>query len=34
MNVILVGSQKNDMGKTIICIKIGLELANSGKKFY
>ena len=32
MNVILVGSQKNDMGKTIICIKIGLELANSGKK--
>lgn len=32
MNVILIGSQKNDIGKTTICIKMGLELAKSGKK--
>lgn len=32
MNVILVGSQKNDIGKTIISLKTALELASSGKK--
>lgn len=32
MNVILVGSQKNDIGKTVISIKTGIELSNSGKK--
>ncbi len=31
MNVILVGSQKNDIGKTIISIRMALELAKSGK---
>lgn len=32
MNVILTGSQKNNIGKTIISIKIGIELAKTGKK--
>jgi len=32
MNVILVGAQKNDMGKTLISIKMAIELAASGKK--
>jgi septum site-determining protein MinD len=31
MNVILTGSQKNNIGKTIISIKLAIELANSGK---
>lgn len=32
MDVILVGSQKNDIGKTIISIKTGIELSKLGKK--
>lgn len=32
MNVVLTGSQKNNIGKTIIGIKLSLELARSGKK--
>jgi septum formation inhibitor-activating ATPase MinD len=32
MNVILTGSQKNNIGKTILSIKIGIELAKTGKK--
>ncbi len=32
MNVILVGSQKNDIGKTVISIKTAIELAKLGKK--
>lgn len=32
MNVILIGSQKNSIGKTIISIKLALELARTGKK--
>lgn len=31
MNVILVGSQKNDIGKTIISIRMALELTKSDK---
>ncbi|MGD9568484.1 MAG: AAA family ATPase [Sedimentibacter sp.] len=30
--VVLVGSQKSDIGKTIICIKSGMMLAKEGKK--
>lgn len=30
--VVLVGSQKRDVGKTIICIKAGIELSQGGKK--
>lgn len=30
--VILVGSQKSDIGKTIICIKTGINLSENGKK--
>lgn len=29
---VLIGSQKNDIGKTIICIKTGINLSESGKK--
>ena len=32
MNVILVGAQKNDIGKTAISIKMAIELAGSGKR--
>lgn len=32
MNVILVGAQKNNIGKTAISIKMAAELAGSGKK--
>lgn len=32
MNVILIGSQKNNIGKTLLSIKIGIELAKTGKK--
>lgn len=32
MNVILIGSHKKYLGKTIICIKMGIELAKTGKK--
>jgi septum site-determining protein MinD len=32
MNAILVGSQKNDIGKTVISIRTAIELAGSGKK--
>ncbi len=32
MNVILTGSQKNNIGKTIISIKIGIELAKMDKR--
>ena len=32
MNVIITGSQKNNIGKTILSIKIAVELARSGKK--
>lgn len=32
MNVILIGSQKSDIGKTVISIKIAVELSSSGKK--
>ncbi len=31
MNVILTGSQKNNIGKTVISIRIGIELAKTGK---
>ena len=31
MNVILTGSQKNNIGKTIISIRLAVEIANSGK---
>lgn len=30
--LVLVGSQKCDLGKTIICIKLGVALSESGKK--
>lgn len=30
--VVLIGSQKSDIGKTIICIKLGISLSESGKK--
>lgn len=32
MNVILTGSQKNNIGKTMISIKLAIELARQGKK--
>lgn len=32
MNVILVGSQKKDIGKTIISIRMAVDLARSGKR--
>lgn len=32
MNLILIGSQKNNIGKTILSIKLALELTRSGKK--
>ena len=32
MNVILTGSQKNDIGKTVISIRMAFELAGTGKK--
>ncbi|HCS10694.1 MAG TPA: hypothetical protein DIV40_04475 [Clostridiales bacterium] len=32
MNVILTGSQKNNIGKTIISLKIAIELSRQGKK--
>lgn len=31
-NVVLIGSQKKDIGKTIICIKLGINLSEGGKK--
>lgn len=30
--VVLIGSQKSDIGKTIICTKLGISLSESGKK--
>lgn len=30
--VILIGSQKNDIGKTIICIKLGINISDMGKR--
>lgn len=31
-NVVLIGSQKSDIGKTIISVKTGIKLSESGKK--
>ena len=29
---VLIGSHKNEIGKTIICIKMGVNLSENGKK--